>query len=120
LRISRERQAEKRAARIAGGEEAQRQESKRRTNGYLRRQYGITLEEYEERVRAQEGRCAICGMPPIARGKTDSLVVDHCHKNGNVRSLLCGKCNTAIGLFDDDPVIAIRAANYLHDWSKVS
>lgn len=62
----------------------------------LMREYGLTLEEWDEMYCKQEGKCSICGT------SEKRLVVDHCHKTGNVRELLCDKCNMAIGLLQDD------------------
>lgn len=72
--------------------------------------YGLTLEQYDEMVRKQHGRCAICRT--TSPGKK-GLVVDHCHRNGHVRALLCGKCNTLIGLADEDPRILMQAMRYI-------
>lgn len=59
----------------------------------LKIQYGITLEEYEAMLTAQQGVCALCGAPPPDdRG----LAVDHCHDTKRIRGLLCGPCNTAL------------------------
>jgi DNA-binding transcriptional MerR regulator len=59
----------------------------------LRHRYGITLEEYEEMLERQDGRCAICRRPP-PEGKR--LHVDHNHETGEVRGLLCSWCNTRL------------------------
>lgn len=50
--------------------------------------------------------CMICG-------KDSDLCIDHCHTEGIVRGILCGKCNRALGLFADDPLRLIKAASYL-------
>lgn len=55
----------------------------------LKRKYGITAEQYGEMLAAQAGGCAICARPP----KTRRLAVDHNHKTGKVRGLLCYRCN---------------------------
>lgn len=60
------------------------------------RKYGVTPEQYDHMVTQQGGVCACCGEPPKAR----SLHVDHDHKTGKVRQLLCLKCNTAIGFLE--------------------
>jgi len=67
--------------------------------------YGITAEQYEEMNRLQGGRCLICGQAErgTRRGIPKTLAVDHDHDTGEIRGLLCSKCNTAIGLLDDDP-----------------
>lgn len=77
----------------------------------LKRLYGITLEEYDELLLQQNGLCAICGRFWTQFKKP--FVVDHDHNTGAVRSLLCPACNTAIGLFQDDPVLLEKAALYL-------
>lgn len=61
--------------------------------------YGITMQQYQERLTAQGGRCAICGNPPKEGLRLD---VDHCHATGVVRDLLCRACNNALGNAGDD------------------
>lgn len=56
----------------------------------------------------QGGACAIC-----LQVRTETLHVDHCHATGAVRGLLCGACNRALGLLNDDPGLIRRAADYL-------
>jgi hypothetical protein len=65
---------------------------------HLRRNYGITQDEYLRMEASQGGRCAICGTED--KGKWQYLHVDHCHATGKVRGLLCVKCNTALGWFE--------------------
>jgi hypothetical protein len=77
---------------------------------HLKRKYGITLEQYDEMLRAQGGGCGICGQPPSAR---ISLHVDHDHRTGRVRGLLCFKHNNALGDFDDDPDLLRAALRYV-------
>lgn len=77
----------------------------------LKRTYGITLEEYNALHSKQDGRCKICNQPETARNR--SLAVDHDHKTGKVRGLLCGKCNMALGKFQDDERILASAIAYL-------
>lgn len=72
--------------------------------------YGLTPERYAEMFAEQGGRCAICRTAdPGVKG----LAVDHCHTSGDVRGLLCGKCNTLLGLADEDPRIFIQAMHYV-------
>jgi hypothetical protein len=71
--------------------------------------YGLTVDAYDAMVLAQKGLCAICARPP----GDSRLHVDHCHKTGQVRGLLCGRCNTAIGLLGDDPKILAMAISYI-------
>ncbi|ADF42419.1 endonuclease VII [Synechococcus phage S-CBS2] len=77
--------------------------------GQLRRDYGITLEQYEEMDQKQGGVCSICSSRPGSR----RLSVDHCHSTGKVRGLLCSNCNTAIGLLGDNRAILQAAITYL-------
>ena len=79
----------------------------------LKSKYGLTLEAYDEMLEAQGGVCAICLEPPGVDAWDRSLHVDHNHKTGKVRGLLCGHCNTAIGKFRDDPQRLARAMEYL-------
>jgi len=83
--------------------------SERRTS--LRRKFGITPEEYDALLEAQAGVCAICGEPPGQK----ALAVDHDHDTGSIRGLLCGNCNTALGLLSDDVERLIRAIIYVED-----
>jgi hypothetical protein len=75
--------------------------------------YGISLERFGQMIAEQDGRCAICRELPMGRGKGDMLVIDHCHQSGDVRGLLCGHCNIAIGLMSDSPDRLRQAAAYL-------
>lgn len=81
-------------------------------DAYLLRTYGITEAEYEQVLERQGGKCAICRRKPAA-GK--HLVVDHDHRTGVVRGLLCPvKCNyQLLGRNDKDPELFLRAYEYL-------
>ncbi|MFA7222777.1 MAG: endonuclease VII domain-containing protein [Bacilli bacterium] len=70
------------------------------------RGYGISIEEYDRMKKEQGSKCAICG-----RG--GHLYVDHNHKTGEVRGLLCNSCNSAIGQLQDSPVVVAKALRYL-------
>lgn len=75
----------------------------------LKKDYGITPEEYDAMLQAQGGTCAIChGTESVGR-----LAVDHCHATGVVRGLLCTNCNQAIGKLRDDTQLLKNAINYL-------
>ena len=75
---------------------------------YLRRAYGLTLEEFDFLIAAQAGECAIC-----AKVDGERLHVDHDHATGRVRGLLCGNCNRAMGLFHEDARRFEAAGSYL-------
>lgn len=70
----------------------------------LRLLYGITLEDYERMYHEQDGKCAACRQPEttMMRGRVLPLAVDHSRVHGNVRGLLCQKCNQALGLLMED------------------
>lgn len=72
--------------------------------GELRRRYGIGVADYASLLDAQDGVCAICGQPPTKSYL--ALDIDHCHKTGKVRGLLCRRCNVRLsyiesGLLDE-------------------
>jgi Recombination endonuclease VII len=66
---------------------------------HFQRRYGLTLAALERMLAEQGGTCAACG-DPITLGKTTH--VDHCHRQGYVRGLLCSRCNQALGLLKED------------------
>lgn len=84
------------------------------------RDYGISLEVYQKLLVQQLGLCAICSIPSGSERSNNngykSLSVDHDHKTGHVRGLLCSRCNKALGDLMDDPVLLRRAADYLEKY----
>lgn len=83
----------------------------------LQKKFGITIEEYESMCESQAFRCAICQKEcRNQRGnRKDVLAVDHCHKTGKIRGLLCMTCNTGLGHFEDDTDTLTRAITYIRD-----
>ena len=84
---------------------------------WLKKKYGINLEEYNELLESQNHVCLICGKSENhihnkTKKKTD-LAVDHCHDTGKIRGLLCTNCNIGIGYFKNNPELLITAADYL-------
>jgi hypothetical protein len=73
--------------------------------------------KYKQAYERQGGKCAICGRTPSVNYR---LGVDHCHKTGMFRGLLCMSCNWAIGRLSDDPDVFLRAASYLLDGGTCS
>lgn len=86
-----------------------------RTAANLMRLYGITWDDFQERLTSQDGVCAICRRPERRRfrGRVARLVVDHCHRTGRVRGLLCSDCNVAIARFSDSVDVLRAAVAYL-------
>ena len=85
-------------------------------SAYLKRNYNITLSDYEDMLANQNNVCAICGSDGFIMDATKhkvKLVVDHDHKTGTVRGLLCHNCNRALGLFKDSPGTLQTAIDYL-------
>lgn len=76
----------------------------------LKKAFGMTEADYELLLEAQGGKCAICERPP--RGPR-RLHVDHCHRTGVIRGLLCASCNPALGIMKDSPELLRKAAEYL-------
>lgn len=77
---------------------------------YLMKNYGLTLDDYQEMLEAQDGRCAICQKKVLT---DNGLHVDHDHITDTVRGLLCGNCNRGIGCLKEDPIILASAIAYL-------
>lgn len=79
---------------------------------HLVRKYGVDLAAYDQMLTKQNGKCAICSK--LARQENYGVLhVDHCHKTGAVRGLLCRNCNHVLGLMNDNPDLVRAAANYL-------
>lgn len=76
---------------------------------YLKRAYGITLKQYDKMFEEQNGNCAICDLPQLMK----RLAVDHDHKTGKVRALLCDRCNFLLGATNDDETLLDKAKDYL-------
>ena len=89
----------------------------------LKYKYGITIADYNLMLNRQGSTCAICNEKNFTREKGThnnksvpmSLAVDHNHKTGQVRGLLCNGCNTSLGKFKDDPILLEKAIQYLKE-----
>jgi len=79
----------------------------------LRYNYGMSLEEFDQLLAEQHNACAICGLT-----SSETLCVDHCHDTGKVRGLLCRRCNSGLGFYDDDPAFMSKAVAYLGYWKR--
>jgi hypothetical protein len=80
--------------------------------GHLKRKYGLSLEDYNKLLEEQNNKCAGC-LRSAKQLKCTFLDVDHDHKTGYVRGLLCRDCNTSLGKLSSNPVILRRLADYL-------
>lgn len=80
-------------------------------SGALKYLYGITSEQYNQMFLQQEGCCAICGKHQSEFKR--ALCVDHNHETGEIRGLLCSKCNLGLGNFKDDSEILKKAIMYV-------
>ncbi len=96
-------------AAIEQGAEAPPKGDRQNLRDHLWRTYRVTLKTYDHAVASQEGRCAVCDEPP-ADGKR--LHVDHDHETGQVRGLLCGPCNFALGAMRERSDAICRLAAY--------
>ena len=79
----------------------------------LRKNFGITLEEYTEIYNSQGGECAICNQP-----SDEALHLDHNHTTGDNRGLLCRACNHSLGLLKEDMQTIMNMYEYLMKWAK--
>lgn len=80
---------------------------------WIRVNFGLTWDEYEQLLACQDFRCAICGGKP----RKNALSVDHDHKTGEIRGLLCSRCNhRLLGSANDDPARLRKAADYLEQY----
>ena len=98
------------SARTGVGRKEPRQRLKKLREIHLRNKFGLTPDEYDRILDAQDGACALCECAPTPG---ISLHVDHDHGTGEVRGLLCVRCNNALGLLREDPDLLKRAARYV-------
>ena len=88
-------------------------------NMKLKKQFGITIEQYNEMNKQQNGLCAICNNPEtkidFRTKKILPLCVDHSHSTGKIRKLLCSKCNLSLGGFQEDVYLLKSAIKYLEE-----
>lgn len=86
-------------------------EKQRKLENHLKNTYGLTYERFLNMVEEQKGLCYLCGKSHS--GKSERLVVDHNHKTGEVRKLLCVTCNVSLAKFENDPTYLNRLKEYL-------
>lgn len=91
-------------------------EKEKQKERVLKLSYGLSLEEFNALLEAQNYVCAICKKPETATahpGRKQWLAVDHDHTTGRVRGLLCSQCNRSLGGFQDSVMILKRAIDYM-------
>lgn len=88
----------------------ERQKKLQREHRWKAKGIEIDYEQYKALLESQGGVCAICKRADRCRF---ALGVDHCHRTGRIRGLLCTLCNSAIGKLDDDPALLEAARQYL-------
>lgn len=84
---------------------------------YYKRTYGMSDKDRESMFLRQGGRCAICEKPWLG-GR--AMAIDHNHKTGQIRSLLCGACNLMIGSAKEDIHILNRGVDYIERWGRIA
>lgn len=87
------------------------------------KKFGLTVDSYTAMLISQNCVCAICNQAETSRdsrsGLLKALAVDHCHNSNANRGLLCDRCNTSIGKFEDRPDLLRNAANYLEKYKNI-
>jgi hypothetical protein len=80
-----------------------RPNKKKENRNHVLRKFGITNQQYEDLYKVQNGLCAICGKPETSINQHNkmSLAVDHDHKTGIIRGLLCSSCNRRLGTYEN-------------------
>jgi hypothetical protein len=87
----------------------------------LMRNYGVSADDYVRILAEQGGRCAICAGPPCGPGAKGGFYhIDHDHRTGAVRGLLCHHCNAGLGHFRENPEQIRKAAAYLESQESVA
>lgn len=80
--------------------------------------YGISAGQYQAMLAKQKGCCAICGIGENKRkGHENKMCVDHDHKTGLVRGLLCHRCNIVLGMIEKNFTVALTMMEYIRHWN---
>lgn len=108
------REAVNKAARKRRLSDAQKQkDAVYRRKSHLKRTFNLKVEDYKLMLNKQENKCGICKLDAGVQKK--QFAVDHSHKTGKVRGLLCSNCNTGLGQFKDSFFLLNQAIKYLEE-----
>lgn len=83
----------------------------------IKRRYGLDIKDYDMMLVNQDHKCAICPRQHDPSKKRGRLYVDHCHKTGKIRALLCSFHNSMLGYAEDDIEILNKAIDYIKKYS---
>lgn len=100
---------------LANNPEYKKRRDKNNADSFRRRKYGLTTEQIKKLLDSQNRCCAICN---ILLDRSESIKIphiDHCHQSGEVRGILCSRCNTGLGSFRDSAEFLSSAISYLRD-----
>ena len=106
--VERDRQQSKQRSRVYRADPANREKI---LKSQLQAKYNLSLEKYNEYLKKQNNKCAVCFTSPT---KNNPLCVDHSHITGMIRGLLCGKCNRSLGMMLDSTILLGRLVDYLN------
>lgn len=81
----------------------------------IQRKFGVTLKWYTKKLKEQHNTCDIC-KEELSSDRYNHFAIDHDHSTGDVRGLLCTKCNTALGGFGDSTIVLQNAIDYLNKY----
>lgn len=82
------------------------------------RRKGMSLDEYKVKLQKQNNACEIC-LKPFSKNAYQSSYIDHCHRTGQFRGLLCSPCNTALGLTKENEAVLKKAVAYLRKYKML-
>lgn len=104
------------AWRLANPEKVKEHRARNRQKNYrqeLVRKYGVDFIWFDEQFDRQNNSCATCNKPLEWTNKQNTPHVDHCHSTGKVRGILCNRCNTVLGLCEDNKELFKNLTGYL-------
>jgi hypothetical protein len=84
----------------------------------LLRRYGLSHEQYEQMVEAQQSMCRVCGKPLGDPPRGRLHFVDHCHRTGRVRGIVHAKCNMLVGVYETDPNVFDAVKEYVESHAE--